>query len=310
LERVNPTLIDYFLSQNSDLHDIGRLAIAMVIFDCERVQSELGGNPNHHVLYERQIARGNSAAKKPSTTAFNDDWLRFILYKITVGCQSSEALLANKVSFITFNYDTSLEKRLFDGLTNIALFADKDINQFLFSNRIFHVYGKVRERIDRGWAPSETALPGESGDIALGLQRLDPIFAASKGIRTIDGEDKLKDIETLKVAKEKLREAASTYIFGYGFDASNNERIGLDALRPGIEPKDLVVRFTNFGGHNRVGMAAGKILTSDGNAMLPPKGPIREQQALNNQRYYTYRYEMSVKDVYGALAEDFESLEA
>jgi hypothetical protein len=36
LKIVNPPVIDYFLADNPDLHDIGRLAIAMVIFDCER----------------------------------------------------------------------------------------------------------------------------------------------------------------------------------------------------------------------------------------------------------------------------------
>ncbi|MFZ0694695.1 MAG: hypothetical protein WAN51_11195 [Alphaproteobacteria bacterium] len=40
LQHVNPPLIDYFLGQNRDLGDIGKLMIAWVIFECAGIYSK------------------------------------------------------------------------------------------------------------------------------------------------------------------------------------------------------------------------------------------------------------------------------
>jgi hypothetical protein len=53
--------------------------------------------------------------------------------------------LRNKVSFITFNYDVSLEYELYHSLKAIAQFSEGNvINKFFEEDRFIHVYGKIR----------------------------------------------------------------------------------------------------------------------------------------------------------------------
>lgn len=130
LERANPTLIDYFLKQSVDLHEIGKLAIAMVLFDCEAAFEDKHGNPNHQAQYDLRVGRGLAQPGNLDLKTFDDDWLRFVLYKLTSRCESSGHLLENDVTFVTFNYDTSLERRLFLGLKSISMFEEQDIRDF------------------------------------------------------------------------------------------------------------------------------------------------------------------------------------
>ncbi len=302
LSRVNPTLIDYFLKQNADLHEIGKLAIAMVIFDCELAYFQMGANPNRRALQQLLIRRGQlPAGSTLDPAAFDDDWLRFVLYKLTARCEVSEDLLRNELTFVTFNYDTSLEQRLFAGLSNISLFEEADIRAFLGEGRVLHVYGKVRERIGPLRTPVSTALT-ESGSRAslLAVKTMfDLCHHASLGIRTIDGPEKESDAAALGAANLAIGNAGKIFVLGYGFDESNSERIGLTSLVLEGGPNRSIF-FTNYGGHNRVSVAAGRALADRSDAFLQGPGFASG---------LPHRFEMSTKNVYDALNEDFESLE-
>ena len=78
---------------------------------------------------------------------FDDDWLRFVLYKLVSGCSESKRLLDNKVAFVTFNYDLSVERRLFDGLTNTRFFEPPDVAEFFRQQRFLHIHGSIHEQI-------------------------------------------------------------------------------------------------------------------------------------------------------------------
>jgi len=94
LEQVNPLVIDYYLGWNSDLQTVGRLLIAWVILECE----------------DRALDEGRNINRPRQTGAkFGDDWVRFVIHQIAINCRKSKDLLDNRVSFITFNYDLSLE---------------------------------------------------------------------------------------------------------------------------------------------------------------------------------------------------------
>lgn len=306
LETANPTLIDYFLKQNKDLQDIGRFAIALVLFECEWEHAGAGANPNRIALHQRLVRQGLASSAEIDPKAFNDDWLRFVLFKLTSGCERSADLHRNKVDFVTFNYDVSLERRLHDGLSSIELFAQADVDRFIEAGRIHHVYGKLREKL--AWNPGRVSLTGVSAahgmDTALRIMRyLDMAYRASQGIRTIDGPDKDADAETLERARKAIADAQKVFILGYAFDQSNNRRIGLDVLRHRLELGRSVF-FTNFGGHNRVSMAASRTMLGTSEMFLPPKPPVRAFDFGAR-----FRFEMSTKNVYDALNEDFESLE-
>lgn len=304
LERVNPVVIDYFLAQNPALHDIGRLAITLVIFDCEAEFHEQGGNPNHQRRHKKLTRQGQVSAA-PQVDAFNDDWLRFVLHRITMGCKSGDDLEQNDVRFVTFNYDVSVEKRLYDGLCGIGVIDHDSIAKFL-EGRVIHVYGGVREKVDAAWKPHVVDLPGSPshGLFLTAVGKLDIAFRASLGIRTIDGPDKMQNQKALESAKTALERASSIYILGYGFDVSNSKRIGLQQLRPENSPASRIVYMTNLGGTAKISRPAGRVLANNDNAFLESFS-IRPETFVGN----TFRRtscEMSTKDVYGALAYDFE----
>jgi hypothetical protein len=218
--------------------------------------------------------------------------------------------LKNDVRFITFNYDVSLEQALYQGLRHIQLFDAADIDEFLANDRIMHVYGKVRER------PTEPAPAlnwSEQGrdPKGLGLSALiqyyserkvflDHIYAASRGLRVIDPEDKETDKEIIKAATKAAAEAKRVYILGYGLDPNNSERIGLPkSLHYGTSKKSVM--FTNYGDINRVNKRASKVFFGAQNQFNPGGHSIVAQRdAL---------YERSIRDVYEALELDFEPFE-
>lgn len=313
LSKVNPTVIDYFLAQNDDLHAIGKLAIAMVLFSCESAYRSAGGNPNRRAILTKAVEQGAVPTMGHcNVSSFKDDWLRFVLYKLTSGCKVPADLLENQVSFITFNYDTSLEHRLFHGLRAIKFFEGVDINEFLGSGRIRHVYGKLRERIDDGAPLISTDLPGiqphSHSEMEEARQRLNVLFVASSAIHTIDGEDKGWNAELLKAARDAISGAHVVYMLGYGFDSKNSERIGLDALRNNPAHSRTIL-FTNFGGHNRVAKAASRIMFGHSDNFIAPNSPIISDGGFVAGNWRNLIHEMSVKNVYDAFEQDFESLE-
>jgi hypothetical protein len=120
---VDPLVIDYFLGQNPHLTDIGKFLIAWVILESEAVYIRDGINNNRRDLLLRTAdSRDRDRATSISYIQANykDNWYRFVLHKLVTGCSNAESLLGNKVTFITFNYDVSLEFQLFRGLSALA----------------------------------------------------------------------------------------------------------------------------------------------------------------------------------------------
>jgi hypothetical protein len=215
LEQVNPLVIDYFLGWNPKLQTIGRLLIAWVILECEYVQLKNEGNANRKQLlinspfYAERIKANDVELKR-----FKDDWCRFVIHQLAINGKTSSDIFKNDVRFVTFNYDISLERELHDGLQYIDLFDPADIDDFLDADRILHVYGKVRED---PFAPPVPLNWNEQGRDPKGLGRqalkvhlsdykvfLDRIYAASRGIRVIDPEDKETDKSVIETARKLI----------------------------------------------------------------------------------------------------------
>jgi hypothetical protein len=99
LKAVDPLVIDYLIGHNRHIEDIGKLCIAWEILERET----------------------NPADRSPLT---QNNWCRFIVHKLVYGCLDGAALLSNKVNFVTFNYDLSLEHRLRRGLSSLRQFDE------------------------------------------------------------------------------------------------------------------------------------------------------------------------------------------
>ena len=90
--------IDLFLSVNSEFEEIGKTAIALSIFE-----TEINSHFRENVKKEE------------------NDWYSYLFHKLTDGLTNKNDYIhfgENRVSFITFNYDRSLEHFLYESLVN------------------------------------------------------------------------------------------------------------------------------------------------------------------------------------------------
>jgi hypothetical protein len=284
LQQVNPLVIDYFLGHNPTLGKIGKLFISKIILECES-EYEAGGNINRPLAERKKIA---------------DDWYRFIAHKIMDRCSLDE-LLSNKVHFITFNYDISLETSLYKTLMSVESFSDdRKIKEFLSKERILHMYGHIKEPISKQ-EKQQNHYPKGSREHSYFNHNIlfNEAYDASVGIRTIDGSDKDDNNLVFDKAKTIIQEASNIYFLGYGFDERNNDRLGISCLKK-RGPTTRRIYFTNFQDRNQINKRAGNAFLQSESGFLPP------QNFLQQNTFTLDLFEKSSKNVYDALAWDFD----
>lgn len=308
LEQVNPLVIDYYLGWNPRLQPIGKLLIAWVILECEQIRLDLGANVNRRDTFQSSPER--EEGRYIDINNFKDDWCRFVIHELAINCKASSDLLRNNVRFITFNYDVSLEKALYQGLRHIQQFQTADVDKFFEDGRILHIYGKVR-RVPPIEPPAikwseQSRDPKGLTEFALSnyysdrKHFLDGIYNVSQNLRVIDPHDKETDKSIIADAKSAIADANRVYILGYGFDANNSERLGLPTSLHYEHNKKSVV-FTNFRDINRVNKRASKVFFGNMNHFGPGGATVEGSR----DAYY----EKSVRDVYEAFELDFDALE-
>jgi hypothetical protein len=307
LEVTDPLVIDYFIDQNRLLEDVAKLCIAWVIMEREFVSLRYGGNENR-----RQIDHRGA-----HSSLANDNWYRFLLHKLTSGCPDSEAILKNNITFVTFNYDVSLEIALFRGLQHLDRFANYAEKFITENDRIIHVYGRLRK--DPPWQLTQInweALGGVSlvsGAVAQAgppdfwtdvKALLDHAYEASQGLQTIAPDKTLGESgsipDHIQKARKAIADAECVYILGYGFDELNNKLLQLP-VHLNLSRNSKTVMFTNYRNSGVVNKNAARLFGLEPNELLMEGG--RWLPFLNSL------CEKSVKDVYGALALDFDSPE-
>jgi hypothetical protein len=296
LTAVDPLVIDYFLGQNQHLSDIGRFLIAWVLLEREASFRLYGTNDNR---------RGHM-------TPYFDNWYRFLIHKLATGCPDGESLSNNKVTFITFNYDVSLESQLFKGLSKLAQFSTGGIlTQFFGNNRFLHIYGKIREDALGDPTAADFDLYGGIGgsrpqpgppQLWIGTKALfDNIYEASKTIRIIAPQEKTVDL-TVKFARRAIVEASCIYILGYGFDQQNSQLLELP-VHLALEKTHKTVMFTNFRNRNVINKNASRVFFGRRDRILSNMPDVIGGETDG------YLCERSIRNVYDALADDFDSPE-
>jgi hypothetical protein len=292
LKTLNPPVIDYFLGQNPKLQDIGRFAISLVILKAEAAYGATRANKNR-IEDKNSSPYLDERERHVDASKFKDDWCRFVIYHLASSCRSMADVLQNNIQFITFNYDTSLERRIYAGLNAIEVFQDLSAKDFLDSNRVTHMYGSVGSYLD-DLIVVTTPPPANAdiGTIEMFRKMVDAAYLRSKQIRTIDPDEKEKNAEVIKRARSIISGAKHIYVLGYGFDENNNRRLGL-AERLGARAHPAQIYFTNFRDNGRVNKQASIAFLN------VPNGFQRGTLAFRN-------CEKSDRDVYSALESDFE----
>lgn len=211
LEAGAGTSIDLFLARMSEgdkakFGQIGKLAIAYYML---RAESES--------RFDEQMTDTSKA----------EDWYAPFLNRLMRGLNSHDRfqeIERNKVTFITFNYDRSLEFYMHRCFTNnFSLPADYDVSRlgkdFL---RVLHVYGSL------------AALPWQN-TTGQGMPYRDPrwfglIDTVADNIQTIyEMTEPVHD-----AIKQEIREAKKLFFLGFSYAVENLRAIGLHEVLPGI----------------------------------------------------------------------------
>lgn len=121
----------------------------------------------------------------------------------------------NQISFITFNYDRSLELVLEHALMHRYGKAADEARAMVANFPIVHVYGKLRS-LDPG---AKDFVPYGGG-----TNYRDCLFKATQGLQVIaEGRD---DSTSFEKARQLLQTAEALCFLGFGFDKTNLRRLG------------------------------------------------------------------------------------
>jgi hypothetical protein len=296
LSTHNPLVIDYFLGQNADLKEIGTLMIAWVILEHEYENSEV--NLNRSGVSELQL----EARKKDWRT--KDDWIKFIIHEMMSGCRSIEDLMRNKVQFITFNYDVSLESHLYKRLSQVDLFkADGDKIKTFISERVLHVYGQVRHDFEQD-IQSKPYKSGYGAQYDNFYSWHEAAHAAVGQLKTIEPHNKEID----EKASVIISNAEDLYILGYGFDKNNNERLKFkESIKESSGQIQKRIFWTNYDNRNKINKIVAQMLSLK-SSDLRKCSDIPDSHQNNNKGKFivSFHYEQSIKNAFDALANDFD----
>lgn len=190
--------IDEFINEWSDiphLSDIGKLCIAQKILESERRSSLL--------ILNTDVDRFSSLRNLSSR------WIGLILNNINPHCRRRDiSACLNGVSFVTFNYDRSIEQYLYHSFNSTFALSLDESRKLLRSIPIFHVYGSL------GPLPA-----GEAIGVPFGAEDLMVSYAA-EGIRTFCEEI---DTEHAERIRRVLIDADRIIFLGCAYHPQNME---------------------------------------------------------------------------------------
>ena len=177
--------IDEFLMRNRDLDRIGKHAIAMAISHCEN---------------QSWLMEGDKSS----------NWYKYLFRAMVNDQLEIEAILKNEISFITFNYDRSLEQFLFTSLNNTFRGIPKQkIFDIMSKVPIIHVHGQIgfmpwQSKNFRNYSPALDC---------------DNLKKAAEGIITINETG--EGTEGFVRARQLITNSKKVIFLGFGFHPDN-----------------------------------------------------------------------------------------
>lgn len=195
--------IDLFLARNPEYEDIGKMSIIVSIFE-----AEFGSGFNE------------------SSISPERDWYFYLFNRLTDELTKPDDFKRyadNKVKFITFNYDRSLEHYLYDSFYHSyysKMFEQPAKHEDVMPFEIIHIYGKVAPL---PWQDNKNGL-------GYGLNRKDKehrlvVEELTENIRVIYS----RVDDSIERAKEIIKNTNRLFFVGFGFAKENLEVLGLPA---------------------------------------------------------------------------------
>jgi hypothetical protein len=203
--------IDELLSQpkNEVFDSIGKFMLAAALVRCEKIESLLG--------------KGEGT---------NRNWYT-IVWRYLKSLGSIENILnESKISFITYNYDRSLECYLWNVLKHHYGIGSHLIKKFLSEN-IFHVHGQLGSYRGVGGGQKRQYKPT--------VNELDEIKAAMSGIKIIH---EVNEYPKLKEIQRRLSEANQIYFIGCHYHQDNLSKLARNLPQ---RQKNLTIYGSTYG---------------------------------------------------------------
>jgi len=177
-----------------------------------------------------EIIKNENSSISPGSKDVKGDWYKYLFTKMISGLDSFEAVkenFHNNLSFITFNYDRSLENYLYNNLLRIFINNNvnpKDIVQIIESIPIVHVYGKTGYLDWESNPDKEKVVPYGQFDYHL-FKKVESI---TDMIQLIYDERKASD--QISKAKFLLTQSERILFCGFGYDEANLHILGLPEI--------------------------------------------------------------------------------
>lgn len=222
---ANVQSIDVFMDKNPSIAPIGKYIIAFEIFRAEQ-ESVFGEYLKRKKLdLEDAIQDLNRKKYLRGFSGFHGgDWYFYLYNRLIKGLVGKDALpdFSNgNISFITFNYDRSLEQSLYESLRNTYTEVSEDeIIKVLKQLNILHIYGRI--------APLKWQSPKDYIDYKPQINET-LLQNAAKNIRTIFEE---KQNPELIEAQNLLKDAEQIFFLGFGYALENMGVLNLPAIIP------------------------------------------------------------------------------
>jgi hypothetical protein len=212
-EHSSTKSIDLFMARNPKLAQVGKCIIAYEIFTAEHrslfreqaewVKNRLGisgyGNTQEQYLKSKDFQGGI--------------WYEYLFDRLTSGLANKDDLpdFSNgNLTFITFNYDRSLEYFLHESLRNsFSEVPESKIVQCLQQLKIIHIYGQI--------APLKWQNETNGVDYKPQITK-DLIKSTSSNIKTIYEEQTNPE---LTEAQDLIRQAEQIFFLGFGYAPEN-----------------------------------------------------------------------------------------
>lgn len=217
-EKSSTKSIDLFLARNKSLAGMGKYVIAFKVLEAE------------------QKSRFRERSFNPQ-----QDWYFYLFNRLTDELEKKERLNQfhrNNVSFITFNYDRSLEHFLFESLRNsFSEIPENEIINEIKQIKIIHIYDKVAPL---RWQDEQEGI-GYKPEVSKGTLK-----TFSRNLKTIYEALSSAPIDE---ARALIEDAKQIFILGFGYATENMVIVKLPELIPpdcgvygtalGLEEKEI-----------------------------------------------------------------------
>jgi hypothetical protein len=187
-ERSAVTSIDAFLAMGPEFKEIGRRMIVAALLPFQ---------------LEARLYRADD--DHPGTS----DWYQYLYQLMRDDARTPDDVVANPVTFLTFNYDKSLERFFLNAIRYGFGLAQAQAQQFVRRIKIHHVYGSLDASNIDTFRYEPFRSPTEMQQMAERLMVM---------------PSERPEVDT--VCREALEAAQSVFFLGFGYDEMNCLRLG------------------------------------------------------------------------------------